>query len=81
MNKREEALEQIVRDTLWMARRYADGRQTLAPSTVNAAVRAAEAAGIVIEPDPTLLDDDGRFATDGMAGRPPTHASTEHPPF
>ena len=34
-SRREERLEYIVSETLWMDRRYANGRSTFAPSTVN----------------------------------------------
>lgn len=37
----------IIRETLWMARRYADGRGTYATSSYNDAARKALAAGIV----------------------------------
>lgn len=50
-------LEMVIRDTLWMARRYALGRQTYAPSTVNAAVEKCKELGINIGGDITLEQD------------------------
>lgn len=55
---RAEIAEKIVRDTLWMAGRYADGRKTYAVSMYNDALAQAKAAGI---------DGDARPALDGMA--------------
>lgn len=40
-SNREELLERIIRDTLWMARRYADGRQSYATGMYNEAARLA----------------------------------------
>ena len=34
-----EKLEEIIRNTLWMARRYADQRSTYAPSVVNISIQ------------------------------------------
>lgn len=51
MTDREQALEDIIRDIWWMARRYADGRQTYAPSMYNAAITKAITLGIEFEPD------------------------------
>jgi hypothetical protein len=42
MNK-EEQLKQIIRDTLWMAIRYAHGRHTVAPCIVRDAVKRMKA--------------------------------------
>ena len=39
----EQALLQIIGDTLWMAARYAHGRRTYAPSTVRDAVKKLQA--------------------------------------
>jgi hypothetical protein len=47
MGDREKQLEQIIRDTLWMARRYADGRQTYAVGMYNDAARIAINLGVV----------------------------------
>lgn len=60
-----EGRDEIIRETLWMARRYADGRATYAVAQVNEALDRADALGIPIEPDRTLLDPAGRRATDG----------------
>lgn len=58
-----EKLRNIIQETLWMARRYADGRSTYAPSMVNENIMKAYELGIEldgpIEPD---------FAKDGMFG-------------
>ena len=44
--KREEQLEYIVSETLWMARRYANGRSTFAPSTVNECIDLVISLGV-----------------------------------
>ena len=36
-------LAEIIRNTLWMARRYADQRSTYAPSVVNISIQEAQA--------------------------------------
>lgn len=51
-----------------MARRYADGTTSTAPSTVNACISKAEELGIVIPTDTVLRDPAGRFATDADFG-------------
>ena len=59
-------LKEIIESTFWMARRYADGRCTTAPSTVNASVRTLLDMGVELRPDGlsgTL------FARDGMGRR------------
>lgn len=67
--ERENAiLRGIVSDVLFMARRYADGTTSTAPSTVNECVRKAEQLGIVLPADSVLRDPEGRFATDGAYG-------------
>lgn len=53
MKKMIEALQ----DTLWMARRYANGRQTHAPSTVNRHIEWFESCGFKVEDDHTLVED------------------------
>jgi len=61
--KENEQLKDIIRQTLWMARRYADGRSTYAPAMVNECIMKANKLGIEldgpIEPE---------FAKDGMFG-------------
>lgn len=59
-------LEYIVRETMWMARRYADKRITFAPSTVNKCIDDALRLGVNIEYDRTLED---FYAQDGMFGK------------
>lgn len=56
-------LERIVRDTLWMARRYADGRSTYAPETVNKCIDLALELGIELNGPPEEM-----YAKDGMFG-------------
>jgi hypothetical protein len=46
LKKRIADLEDIVIETLWMARRYADGRSSYAPDTVNRAIDKAKELGI-----------------------------------
>ena len=61
---REIALEEIIRDIIWMARRYADGRSTYAPDMFNRAADRAIQLGITWK-----HDKNGEvYATDGMFG-------------
>ena len=67
---RENAiLRGIVEEVLYMARRYADGTTSTAPSTVNECIRKAEELGIILPPDSILRDPAGRLATDGRLGQ------------
>ncbi len=50
---RAKVLESVVRDIYWMARRYADGRQTYAPSMYNDAINRALTLGITLSVDST----------------------------
>ena len=68
-SQKVEVLKQILLDTIWMARRYADGRRTFSPSIVNRAIDRLEAIGIKITPDTIIPDPRGRYATDGDYGR------------
>jgi sarcosine oxidase delta subunit len=55
-----KALEEAYKDTIWMARRYAAGRSTHAPSTVDRHIENVEkVCGIKIEPDHTIVGDAG----------------------
>ena len=56
-------LRYIIQETLWMARRYADGRSTYAPATVNECIMMAEKLNIDIA-GPT----EPPYAKDGMFG-------------
>jgi len=49
-------LRQIVKDTFWMARRYANGRQTYAPSIIREHYPYVKERGLV-EKDKTLEKD------------------------
>ena len=51
---REKQLEQIIKDTFWMARRYAHGRHTTDPSTVREAYNKLVRLGIEIKDDVTI---------------------------
>ena len=65
--KKIEVLKSLVKDTLWMARRYAHGRSSYAVSMYNQSVHRLDAIGL----DSLLVPDnvDGkRFADDGMFG-------------
>lgn len=68
MTPREELLAKVVKNTWWMARRYASGRRSYAPSMYN------DAINIIIErfpeieliPDSTALPEEkGIFAKEG----------------
>ena len=64
MKPREQELEKIIIDTIWMARRYADGRKTYAVEMVNDAINNCVRLGLDIKPDHTLINS-GSYATDG----------------
>ena len=49
-----KALREIITDIFWMARRYAHGRHTCAPSIIRDAYHAVKKMGIVIQHDITL---------------------------
>ena len=55
--ERERELERIVVDTMWMARRYACGRKTHAPVTINKCLGMLDKLGIVIRDDGSLIAD------------------------
>ena len=62
--EREKELETIIRDIYWMARRYADGRHTYAPSMYNEAIYKAQELGLDLKPDSitgTLWATDGDY--------------------
>lgn len=60
----EDQLKYIIRETLWMARRYADNRTTYAPYIFNECLDMAESLGVKIEDDIDI----GKYARDGMLG-------------
>ena len=64
---RAEQLEYVVRETLWMAHRYADGRRTFAPSTFNECKDIVKELGIELQEDTTTRDP--VYATDGDLGK------------
>lgn len=51
-SRREQQLEYIILEIYWMARRYADGRQTYAVSMCNDALDLAAKLDIPIKKDP-----------------------------
>jgi hypothetical protein len=63
-------LSRYLEETLWMARRYADGRSTYAPGMVNAAVDGALALGVPVKEDCIGLNDvkPRMHAHDGQLG-------------
>jgi len=61
-----ERLRFLVEELAFWARRYADGRSTYAPSSVNQAIDTAKALGCDVRPDKTLADPE--YATDGGSG-------------
>lgn len=65
-------LRSIISDLYWMARRYADGRSTYAPSTYNAAIKRAIALDCHLPHTPG----EGLFASDG-SGRADAAGLTE----
>lgn len=57
LTPREQKLTCIALDIFWMARRYANGRKTHAPDTINQSLTALKALGIDIPYDHTLVAD------------------------
>ena len=57
-------LRSALQETLWMARRYADGRMTFAPTDVNKVIDYCQSINLSIEPD----SDIGVYARDGHLG-------------
>jgi hypothetical protein len=54
LRQENEKLRQIIKDIFWMARRYAHGRHTYAPSTIRDAYVEITAMGIKINHDIVL---------------------------
>lgn len=59
-------LKDVIEAIHWMARRYATGRHTYAPSMFNDAIRIAKKHGVHLKPDsietpPTLWAEDGDY--------------------
>ena len=52
-----DALIGIIHNTFWMARRYANGRQTYAPNIINDCLEKLHTLGIDIDPDEALIHD------------------------
>lgn len=64
LKQRSDNLEAMLRQIWWMARRYADGRCTVAPSIVNEVYDNCQKMGI------DLGDDNGeKYASDGNLGK------------
>lgn len=64
LKQRSDNLEAMIRQIWWMARRYADGRCTVAPSIVNEVYDKCQKMGI------DLGDDNGeKYASDGNLGK------------
>lgn len=70
-----EALRNALTDTIWMARRYASGRSTYAPGSVNDAVRTLRGLGVSlgVGADGTVWARDGMFGWPADAAQDPTH--------
>lgn len=62
---REQNLEKVIIDTFWMARRYAHGRHTYAPSMIRNAYEIIKASGIKIRKD-DMIKPPGKIK--GMVG-------------
>lgn len=69
--RRLRALERIVADTLWMARRYADGRQSYATGMYNDAARLALSIDVLGTPP------DGTWWAEDAGGREFSRLSEE----
>jgi len=57
LGHRVQRLEAVIAQTFWMARRYANGRQSVAPSIVNDAYIELQKLGVDIHSDQALVDD------------------------
>jgi len=66
LRKRLALLEEVVTETIWMARRYAHGSRTFAPTTVNESIDTCLAMGIKITED--RVDSILMYAKDGGLG-------------
>lgn len=66
--QQQKVLVEVVRDTLWMARRYADGRSSYSVQMLNDSVHLLDSVelGELLQGDPAF--DGKRFADDGMFG-------------
>lgn len=61
MKKLDKKVEQAVKDIVWMARRYAEGRKTYAPAMFNDAYKILkEYIDFKEENDPDNREDDNR---------------------
>lgn len=56
IEKENDVLKKIILDTFWMARRYADGRHTYAPSTIRDAYNKLKELGIHIKRDDVIKE-------------------------
>jgi len=52
LEDRCKKLESIIKDTWWMARRYAHGRQSYSVGQFNDALKLAQELGMTFTPDP-----------------------------
>lgn len=68
LKEENEILKEIIKDTLWMARRYADGRSTYAPTMFNNAVHRLDRLGLAHLHAGDSGENGKRFADDGMLG-------------
>lgn len=68
LKEENEILKEIIKDTLWMAQRYADGRSTYAPYTLNMAVHKLDGLGLAHLYVGDSANENRRFARDGMFG-------------
>lgn len=68
LKEENEILKEIIKDTLWMAQRYADGRSTYAPHLLNIAVHKLDELGLAHLHVGDSANENRRFARDGMFG-------------
>lgn len=69
LKEENEILKEIIRDTLWMAQRYADGRSTYAPYVLNMAIHKLDGLGLAYLHVGDPAAEHRRFANDGMFGK------------
>lgn len=68
LRQENSRLKYILKETLWMARRYADGRSSYAVSQFNEAIHELDLMGLSKLNPGDPAENGKRFADDGMFG-------------
>jgi len=70
IKQQNDVMRYIIKETMWMARRYAHKRSTFAPATVNECIMLSESVGVNIDTDRMLGEEEKvMYAEDGMLGK------------